>query len=122
MGNKRGVHLILDLYECDLGALPETEDGLGKLKDHISDLLKEHSLTEVGNVYHYFGPQAFTATICLAESHLTFHTWPEDRYVSVDLFVCNRRNERTREAEDLTRILANDLFRSGDVRRLVVPR
>lgn len=122
MGNKRGVHLILDLYGCDLRELPDTEDGVEKLKHRISDLLKRHSLTEVGNVYHYFGPQALTATICLAESHLTFHTWPEDGYVSVDLFVCNRRNERTREAHDLTDLLAHDLFKSSDVRRLVVPR
>jgi S-adenosylmethionine decarboxylase len=30
-----------------------------------------------------------TATVLLAESHLCVHTWPEQRAVTLDVYVCN---------------------------------
>ena len=31
---------------------------------------------------------AITLVLVLAESHLSLHTWPEDRLVAIDLFCC----------------------------------
>lgn len=44
-------------------------------------------LTKVGEVYHDFPGGGFTAVICLTESHLSIHTWPERNYITFDIFL-----------------------------------
>lgn len=119
MGAKRAVHLIVDLYECDLSHLPETGEALEGLKGLIRNLLAQHSLTEVGSTYHFLSPRAVTATVCFPESHLAFHSTPEAGYVGLDIFV---GTEHAKNAEKIIELLAHDVFCSSDIRRLVVPR
>jgi len=119
MGDKRAVHLIVDLYECNLSHLPESGEAMEALRKLISDVLAEHSLTEVGSTYHFLAPRAVTATVCFPESHLAFHSSPDEGYVGLDLFV---GTEHTKKAERVIELLAHEIFCSSDVRRLVVPR
>ena len=51
---------------------------------------------------------AVTLVLVLAESHLSIHTWPEERLIAVDLFSCG--------AIDAGRVVA-DLRRSIALRR-----
>lgn len=44
-----------------------------------------------GSVSHRFEPQGFTAAAIIGESHLTLHTWPEDRRLFVDIASCTTR-------------------------------
>lgn len=38
---------------------------------------------------HPFGPgQGVAGVVLLAESHLTFHTWPEHGFAALDAFMC----------------------------------
>lgn len=38
---------------------------------------------------HDFGDrEGFTAVAVLAESHISLHTWPEHRYLALDIFMC----------------------------------
>jgi S-adenosylmethionine decarboxylase len=51
-------------------------------------------LQPVNQLFHTFpatprGPGGVTATVLLAESHLCVHTWPEERAVTLDVYVCN---------------------------------
>jgi S-adenosylmethionine decarboxylase len=55
---------------------------------------------------------AVTLVLVLAESHLSIHTWPEERLVAVDLFSCG--------AIDGARVIAS--LTSGLGLRLVVVR
>jgi S-adenosylmethionine decarboxylase proenzyme len=56
---------------------------------------------------------AVTLVLVLAESHLSIHTWPEERLVAVDLFSCG--------AIDAVRVV-DDLLRSLALRRVAVRR
>lgn len=38
----------------------------------------------------------------LAESHLSFHTWPEENYVSVDLYVCGSKTKHSKFLKELS--------------------
>lgn len=117
VSKQRGIHLIADLYGCDLEQLCAHEADLSRLKHEVSTTLAAGSLKELGSYYHYFGPHAVTATICLAESHLNFHSWPEDEYVSVDLFACSQhladgeRASRVSELEALFKTFIERCFR-----------
>lgn len=101
---RRGVHLIADLYGCDLQELCAQEEDLERLKLCVSSALREGGLKELGSYYHFFGPHAVTATVCLAESHLNFHSWPEDSYVSLDLFACGQSATSSERAEHVAQI------------------
>lgn len=42
-------------------------------------------------VAHGFGQGGgLTAVAVLAESHISIHTWPEEDYAAIDIFVCGR--------------------------------
>jgi len=93
------LHIIADLKKIDFQKLQLTED---ILKSFITDSLKEVWLTELWNHYHTFtNPDEITWVIALSESHVTFHTWPEKDYVSLDIFVCNVENNNSNKAKNL---------------------
>ncbi len=118
----QGLHIIADLYDCDLARFALTDDHLQETRQTLTDLLTDSPFHELGNVYHHFGPSAATGVICLAESHVTFHTWPEDAYVSVDLFCCNSTPERLVAAEQVLSFFVNNLFHSKRVEKRVLQR
>lgn len=38
--------------------------------------------------FHQFSPTGITGFLLLAESHISVHTWPEERLATVDIFTC----------------------------------
>lgn len=55
----------------------------------INEQIVKFGLSKVGEVYHNFPAGGFTGVVCLTESHLSIHTWPELRYVTFDVFLSN---------------------------------
>jgi S-adenosylmethionine decarboxylase len=42
--------------------------------------------------FHDFGDgMGKTGVVLLAESHISIHSWPENNYAAIDIFVCNSR-------------------------------
>ena len=87
-----GLHLTADLHDCDCAMrwLVDAE-ALGAA---CVDIAESAGLQPVGRLFHAFpstqrGPGGVTATVLLAESHLCIHTWPEQRGVTLDVYVCN---------------------------------
>ena len=62
-----------------------------------NEWIKQHDLCKLGDVYHNFTPAGFTAVICLSESHISIHTWPEYDRVNLDIYLSNheRNNDGT---------------------------
>ena len=58
-------------------------------------------LNIVGEVFYQFQPQGVTGAVLLAESHLAIHTWPEEGFVTVDVYVCNYLADNTQKALNL---------------------
>lgn len=97
----KGIHIIADLFECDfkwLNAVDQKE-----LEEVVSAKIKDNNLTEVGSFYHSFGRGAYSGVVSLAESHLSFHTWPENSYISLDIYVCNYERDNTQNAKNLAK-------------------
>lgn len=117
-----GVHIIAELNSCDLSQFAADQSQLTLLSADVSKLLQEFSLVELGSYYHFFGPHAATAVVCLAESHITFHSWPEDNYVSFDIFICHSSAERQQIAEQVLEFFVNRIFHAKDVRKTFITR
>lgn len=93
------THIIADLREIDFKNLKINE---GILKWFLSKIIKESWLTELWNFYHTFWKNdEITWVIALAESHISIHSWPEFSYISLDIFVCNLKNENSKKAENI---------------------
>ena len=88
-----GTHLIATLTT-------EHEELLHQYGDFallVNDLIAKHDLQKLGEVYHNFSPCGYTAVVCLSESHLSIHTWPEHKRVNIDIYLSNyqRSNDGT---------------------------
>lgn len=76
----RSQHLIFDaICERDF-----TEADIDSIK-----LIIEENLTVIKKVEHKFTPHGETIVFILSESHFTIHTYPEHRYLTMDIYVCN---------------------------------
>ncbi len=111
----QGLHLTADLFEC--ACTPELLTDRGALQEACIRLVKHATLTVVGDDFHQFSDLAgdasgVTGLVLLAESHLAVHTWPEINAVTLDVYVCNFREDNTIKAQALTQSLV-DLFAPG---------
>ncbi len=60
--------------------------------------------------FHDFGDGlGNTGVLMLAESHISIHTWPEDNYAAIDIFVCSDKHSAMEPVE-----AAIDVLRSAD--------
>lgn len=88
-----GLHLIATLTTSQAESLSDYS-GVRSLLDN---LVLGNGLVKLGEVYHAFEGAGFTAVVCLSESHLSIHTWPEYGKVNLDIYLSNylRNNDGT---------------------------
>ena len=94
-------HLVLELRDCDRGALAN----LPFLKEVLLRAARDLKVTVLGDSFHHFEPQGVSGIIFIAESHLSIHTWPEHGYAAVDLFTCGDSIDFEQVAQFLVREL-----------------
>lgn len=64
----------------------------------IDTEILQHQLTKVGEAYHDFAGGGFTGVVCLAESHLSIHTWPDRNYITFDIYLSNHTRDNSEAA------------------------
>ena len=79
-----GKHAIYEL----LGGNPHLLDDEDFVKEALTAAAEAAGATLLGLITHKFQPQGVTAVALLSESHLSFHSWPEYGYASIDAFTC----------------------------------
>ncbi len=78
-----GIHLIVDLW----GA--ERLDDLAHVEATLRDAVTAAKATLLHIHLHRFTPnQGVSGVAVLAESHISIHTWPENGYAALDVFMC----------------------------------
>ena len=81
---KVGVHITLDI-------LGTTEEYSQSFYEKLIYKIAKAAKVEVLNISrHKFEPQGFTMVALLAESHMSFHTFPEKKVISFDFFTCGK--------------------------------
>lgn len=61
----------------------------------------EKNLTVVSRIEHKFSPHGETIVFILAESHFSIHTYPENNYISMDIYVCNMQTDLNKILEEI---------------------
>ena len=79
-----GIHIIADMYGVD----PEMLARVEKMKEIFEGVIKYAKLSKISSDYYQFRPTGASGVILIAESHLSFHTWPEYGLVTLDIYTC----------------------------------
>lgn len=87
----------------------------------LTTLITKYGLTRLGDVFHDFSPAGFTAVICLSESHISLHSWPEHSRVNMDIYLSNyqRNNDHTAQKlyEDIIRFFEAQVISCQQIKR-----
>ncbi len=85
-----GLHIL-----ATFSTTAERLTDVTRCRTFFNQLIDQLGLCKVGEVYHTFPNQSFTAVIGLTESHLSIHTWPEHGIATFDVFLSNFQHDNT---------------------------
>lgn len=79
-----GQHLLVDIKNVDSTFLNSET----RLAHAMVDVVNESKLTLLSYHCHSLLPMGVSCVGVLLESHVSFHTWPEEGVITLDLFTC----------------------------------
>lgn len=82
-----GTHLLIDLEGCS------NLDQIDVIERALKDAALAGGATILNVDLHHFEPNGgVSGVVVLAESHITIHTWPENGFAALDVFMCGECN------------------------------
>lgn len=95
----RGYHTIWDITGVCAHLLSSDE----ALHQFFFGALQSSGFTVVSDIIHKFpsGGEGVTGLFLLSESHLSYHTYPETGYISIDVYTCGKNNHAINEKVSL---------------------
>lgn len=79
-----GTHLIVDLW----GAKGLNDPEL--IETTLRNCAEIAGATILHFHMHAFEPDGLSGVLVLAESHISFHSWPERGFMALDIFMCGQ--------------------------------
>lgn len=77
-----GKHLLVDIWVKE------------NIPDNLYDIMRQCAIatgaTIMTEAVHNFVPHGQTGAFVLSESHLTWHSFPERKYISIDCYTCGK--------------------------------
>lgn len=90
---KGGKHFIIDINNVK----NDEAYAVDKLYELCEMLCKFFNFNVLHRYHHEFTPQGVTLFYLLAESHISIHTFPEEKYISMDIYTCNFSEQISRD-------------------------
>lgn len=104
MTSSTGTHIIIDISDIEDNELLKYQSTIIKILNEIVD---RYHLNVVGKAIHQFQPFGVTGVYILSESHLSIHTFVEERKAALDLYTCTSF-EDTENLEEFFKSLFNN--------------
>lgn len=79
-----GSHLLCELTGCQRSHLTS----VAFVEREIRAAAAKANATVLNGYFHQFSPEGVSGLLCLAESHISIHTWPETGYAAIDIYTC----------------------------------
>ena len=122
---KKSLHILADFYECR--GDPKFLMNKGVTRQKTLRIIKKAGFKIIASRFHKFSGTnhpdegGITGVIIVAESHITIHTWPERKFVNIDVFFCSYTADNSRRTRDVFRFLKS-LYKPKKIRRKEVWR
>lgn len=84
--NYTGSHIILDIYDIENNEKLKFKDTIITI---LNNIVNEFKLNVVDQAIYQFQPFGVTGVYVLSESHLSIHTFVEEKKVAIDLYTCH---------------------------------
>lgn len=101
----RGRHWLIDCSDCRCDA--SLLQSSATLEARCLRACRDAGLRIVGSAFHQFQPTGVTGVVLLAESHLSVHTWPVERFAAIDVYVCNHAEDNAARGTALAQAMAS---------------
>lgn len=131
--NPSGQHLLVDIKNLEAAFL----NSESRLAEAMQASVKAGGLTMLSYHCHSLHPAGVSCVGVLLESHISFHTWPDEGVITLDLFTTSEKpllpvlpkieelfgvarvNEETGEKEKVVTLWSHELrgFRTEDARK-----
>lgn len=96
-----GIHIIADFYGVDKDRITYVE----QMKPIFEETIRYAGLTKISSDYYQFRPKGCSGVVLIAESHLSFHTWPEHELITIDIYTCGDPKQAYQALEYLEKML-----------------
>jgi len=93
-----GLHKLVTLHVEAIERLTNSATFI----DFSQKIITKYQLEKVGIITHNFENNSFTIAICLKESHICIHTWPEFGQLTLDVYLCNYLQDNTEKVKNIT--------------------
>lgn len=80
-----GKHILLDIFDLQI---ENGSEAIFHIKNLLKQAAKESGARILETNFHTFDGGGFTGIIVLQESHISIHTWPEENFASIDIYMC----------------------------------
>lgn len=111
-----GTHIIASLRSSSATLLT----GHMAVKECIDTLIQQFELKKLGEVYYDFPSGGYTAVICLSESHISIHTWPEHSLVNLDIYLSNFQRNNDGTVENIYAAFLHFFGATADQKQLII--
>src|ERR1044072_1623872 len=85
--NMLARHFIIEMHDCISTALNDPQ-AIHDALNSVADLL---GVKVIETTHHQFVPHGITCLFLVSSSHFALHSWPEHKFVTVDIFICGDR-------------------------------
>jgi S-adenosylmethionine decarboxylase proenzyme len=98
---KKSLHILADFHDCRGELKYFTRKSA--MRSKTLAVICRAGFRIVASRFHKFPPNGnaeggITGVVIVSESHITIHTWPERKFVNLDVFFCNYTRDNTRKA------------------------
>jgi S-adenosylmethionine decarboxylase len=83
-GEELGRHIIAEVYTNRSDIITNRE----MMEKILDEACKAGNLTVLEKSFYEFTPEGLSGMYFLAESHISFHSWPEHGYIALDIYTC----------------------------------
>jgi S-adenosylmethionine decarboxylase len=117
MNYQPGLHIVAEF----LSPKKELLEKSSFVQQLLDVQINKYGLTKLGEVFHDFEPAGFTAIICLSESHISLHSWPEYERINMDIYLSNyqRNNDHAGQQifEEIVRFFDAEVLSCQQLKR-----
>jgi len=79
-----GYHYIVEASNCD----PRTIEDATRLREILVAAAKTAQMDVKVTHFFKFTPRGVSGIVIVSASHISIHTWPEERYAAIDVYTC----------------------------------